>query len=107
MKRLGIFLTLVVVIIAIGYDLKNGTLPTGRSKESPFPETASIAASSIPYKKIKIHSGDTVLSIAERIQKGTLPVSIDEVIQDFEKLNNGLKPEEIMVGRTYKFPVYK
>jgi uncharacterized protein YmfQ (DUF2313 family) len=107
MKRLGMLLALIVVIIAVGYDLKTGTLPSSRPKVSPFSVTAPVAHSSIPYKEIKIHSGDTVLSIAERIQKGTLPVSIDEVIHDFEKLNNGLHPEDIMVGRTYKIPVYE
>ncbi|MED0659149.1 MULTISPECIES: hypothetical protein [Bacillus] len=107
MKRLGMLLALVVVIIAIGYDLKIGTLPSNQPKTSPFSLSAPAAHSSIPYKEIKIHSGDTVLSVAERIQQGTLPVSIDEVIHDFETLNNGLKPEDIMVGRTYKFPVYE
>ncbi|MBE3570656.1 MAG: hypothetical protein IMW92_11230 [Bacillales bacterium] len=107
MKRLGMLLALIVVIIAIGYDLKTGTLPSSHPKASPFSVAATAVHSSIPYKEIKIHSGDTVLSIAERIQKGKLPVSIDEVIHDFETLNNGLKPEDIMVGRTYKFPVYE
>lgn len=45
--------------------------------------------------------GETVVSIVHTSKP------LDEVIEDFEELNQGVKANEIRAGSTYKFPVYK
>ena len=32
---------------------------------------------------------------------------MNQMIKDFKKLNNGTAPEDIQIGKTYKFPIYK
>lgn len=80
------------------YDLKFGTIPA----HSIPPQTEN----SNYYMTVKIKPGDTVLSIVEHYQENDIPVPIGEVVEDFKKLNNGLLPEEIEIGKHYKFPVY-
>ncbi len=47
-----------------------------------------------------------MLSILEARQQGALPVAIEQVVKDFERLNNGVKPEQIQIGESYNFPIY-
>jgi len=71
---------------------------------------------SVPYNKIEdkqgsyyeltVKKGDTVLTITEKYH-GTLPISIEQLVKDFENLNPGVKAEEIQVGTSYLFPDYK
>ncbi|AKM19699.1 MULTISPECIES: LysM peptidoglycan-binding domain-containing protein [Geobacillus] len=97
---------LVCVAILVGCiayrDLTTGTLPT-----SSNPLIVDETIGSLAYKTIKIKAGDTLLSIAEREQQGPLPVSIDTLIRDFEKLNPGTKANALQIGKVYKIPVYK
>jgi hypothetical protein len=50
--------------------------------------------------------GDTLLSIVEK-EKGKSNHPIETIISDFQSLNEGLKPENMQIGKTYKIPVYK
>ncbi|WP_096224846.1 LysM domain-containing protein [Geobacillus sp. FJAT-46040] len=97
---------LVCIAVLVGYiayrDLTTGTLPA-----SSEPLIAEEGISSPVYKTVKIKAGDTLLSIAEREQQGPLPVSIDTLIRDFEKLNPGTKANALQIGKAYKIPVYK
>ncbi|WP_421379874.1 hypothetical protein ACOJQI_16505 [Bacillus salacetis] len=114
MKRLCIFLLIMIVSYSIYYDLKAGTLPkaeesaiqvtANESKESPPEETEEEIK--IEYISVTIKSGDTVLSLMEEKLDGPLPVSIDQLIEDFEFLNEGQSPQDIQVGKSYKLPVY-
>lgn len=58
------------------------------------------------YYELPVKQGDTVLTITEKYH-GTLPISIDQLVKDFETLNPGVKADEIQVGVSYLFPVYK
>lgn len=106
---IGLAVTLLILYV-IYYDLSHGTLPVA-TKGTPTQAVETIAhqaeKSSIEYFEKKVNSGDTVLSIVESHLNRSLPVSIQSVINDFQDLNNGLKPEEIQYGKTYKFPNYK
>ncbi|RBW70538.1 LysM peptidoglycan-binding domain-containing protein [Bacillus taeanensis] len=96
-----------LLLYTIYYDLNIGTLPQ--------PTTASVQKIENPreikseqqmtYKEAAVQSGDTVLTIIEKLN-GELTVSINKVVQDFEQLNHGTKPEHIQPGKTYKFPIY-
>jgi hypothetical protein len=52
----------------------------------------------------KVKAGDTVLSVAETLNSH--PISIDKLLEDFQKLNPNINPHEIHIDQTYLFPVY-
>jgi hypothetical protein len=114
LKRLCIFLLIMIVSYSIYYDLKAGTLP--KAHEAAIQATVNQPQESLPdetveeinieYITVKIKSGDTILSLMEEVLDGPLPVSIDQLIEDFETLNEGHSPQDIQVGRSYKLPVY-
>lgn len=105
MKRLfGVFLT-VLILYAVYVDLSHGTLPTNETPKieakavNPTPNTA--------YFEVVVKPGDTVLSIIESELDMSIPVPISQVIEDFQALNEGLNPEQIQIGKPYKFPKYE
>ncbi|MBA2869875.1 hypothetical protein HNQ85_000133 [Anoxybacillus calidus] len=108
MKKLTGFLILCFVIYIVYHDVTNGTLPaaTKATTISHIQEAKSENRDSLNYKTMKIKAGDTILSIMEKERNGPLPVSIEQLIKDFEALNPGVKTESLQIGKTYKFPVY-
>ncbi|MFE8703177.1 hypothetical protein ACFYKX_21595 [Cytobacillus sp. FJAT-54145] len=111
MKRLAGLIMLVLIIYSIYYDLSHGTLPAmSEQKEevvSEVVENEIVEDTKIVFFEKVVGKGDTVLSIVEESLDSSIPVSIQQVVQDFEELNKGLKPEQIQYGKTYKFPDYK
>jgi hypothetical protein len=121
----GIFMTRLllafvgfILIYSIFYDLRVGTLTIRTSSYSPsptMPAQGQPATSSpsepiekqVPYVLVKVKAGDTVLSLVEKYQEGPLPVSINQVIQDFQRLNENTSPNDIQIGKMYKIPIYK
>lgn len=59
--------------------------------------------------KVKIDTGDTVLSIVEELNKSTMSDNVDlhQVMNDFHKLNPDVDPYQIQPHNYYYFPVYK
>jgi hypothetical protein len=104
MKRLIGFLVGILVIYVIYYDLNHGTLPSVHEQKI---KAANTEQPPIPYFEKNVLPGDTVLSIVENRIDGPIPVSISEVVEHFHLLNDGKKPEDIQIGKTYKFPDYK
>jgi hypothetical protein len=96
-----------LLFYTIYYDLNIGTLPhsTTTTAQKIENSTESKAKQQIPYKEEVVQSGDTVLTIIEKLN-GELSVSIDKIVQDFKQLNNGTKPEHIQPKKIYKFPIY-
>ncbi|MBU8879403.1 hypothetical protein BGM26_10445 [Bacillus sp. FJAT-29790] len=103
MKRLALFLITVLLIYVIYFDLNHGTLPVVKDQVI---EAKSSIETSLPFFEKEVRPGETVLSVVERKLDGPLPVSISDVVTDFKILNNGLKPEELKSGQTYRFPDY-
>jgi hypothetical protein len=96
-------LAILVVLYSIFFDLKYGTLP------AKYEEPKSISAASSaphPFFEETVQAGDTVLSIVENKLNAQIPVSINEVVEDFKKLNAGITPEKIQIGKIYRFPDY-
>ncbi|GLB58216.1 hypothetical protein [Cytobacillus sp. NCCP-133] len=106
MKRIAGVLLSVLVVYVIYYDLNHGTLPAGEEQVLEA-STQPAETAGVPYFEKKVNPGETVLSIVEINLDGPIPVSMDEVITNFSELNNGIKPEQIQAGQTYKFPKYK
>jgi hypothetical protein len=110
MKKLGFLIVFIFLFYIVQYDIRHGTLVPGQSTPvstqavpSPSPDKSQPA---LPYINMKVKAGDTVLSIVEQSIKGPLPVPLDSVITDFKALNEGTRPEDIQIGKKYKFPLY-
>ena len=121
MKRLGIFLFVLVLGYIFYYDIKIGTLPKlssykktnaaetikqERTKTKQKKENKVEKETDVTYKTIEVKTGDTVLSITEAINKKKIP-SIEKVIDDFKQLNKNTSATKIQLGKSYKFPLYQ
>jgi hypothetical protein len=102
MKKLAALFLTAFILYIVYYDLKIGTLP-GSIQASTIKETHD----EISYQVWEVKPGDTVLSVVEKLTNESIPVSLSQVVDDFQALNQGVKPEEIQIGKTYKFPVYQ
>lgn len=102
MKRLLIVLITLFLVYIIYYDFTVGTLPSATPVNKNIPSETTDKN----YFELKIKQGDTVLSIIETKHRSPLPVPIEKIVQDFEKLNPNEKVETIKVGKIYKFPIY-
>jgi|tagenome__1003787_1003787.scaffolds.fasta_scaffold20077951_1 hypothetical protein len=108
MKKLFGILLSILVIYVIYYDLTVGTLPTS----TPQPVDAKVekitpaTETDLPSFDAKVKPGETVISIVEHKINKSLPVSIQDLIKDFQTLNRGKSPEKIQIGSTYHFPDY-
>ncbi|MCM3161797.1 LysM domain-containing protein [Metabacillus litoralis] len=108
MKRFSTILIGLFLLYIIYYDFQIGTLPvTNKTSTAQVVASTSIdkQQTKIPSFEMTVKQGDTVLSIIEK-HHGTLPVSIEQVIEDFETLNPKMDAEEIMIGKKYTFPNY-
>lgn len=97
MKRLLSVLLFLFLAFTIYHDLTIGSLPI--SKQPPQEKAA--------YVDWLVQPGDTVLSIHEHLSHDkNLPISIEQIIKDFEKLNPATNASDIKIGHMYKFPIY-
>ncbi|EAO53625.1 hypothetical protein bthur0014_39720 [Bacillus thuringiensis IBL 4222] len=121
MKRLGIFLFVLVLGYVFYYDIKIGTLPMLSSYKKTTAaqtikkenadnqqnkENKTEKETDTSYKTIEVKTGETVLSITEQINKKKIP-SIEKVIDDFKLLNKSTSATKIQIGKSYKFPLYQ
>ncbi|RSL30920.1 hypothetical protein D7Z54_23400 [Salibacterium salarium] len=103
MKKMLLFLLFVLVCTSIYYDITEGTLTTSSSPPSQPSDTLDDQT----MTKVTVESGQTVLSIVERLHDGPIPVSIEQVSHDFKQLNDEIDPNNIKVDKSYHFPVYE
>ncbi|MBN8208301.1 hypothetical protein JI666_06065 [Bacillus sp. NTK071] len=99
-KLLSISLFLLVLHTTY-YDLTTGTLashPVVSVVDNP------IEKENEPFIVYQVNAGDTVLSLVEKAN-GTIPVSIDTIVHDFETLNE-IPPTRIQIGKKYRIPTY-
>ncbi|KKB33237.1 hypothetical protein [Bacillus thermotolerans] len=106
MKGFVWVLALLIIAAGLWHDLTNGSLPHAAGNEGTKIENESPPVHSLPYKKVKVGKGDTVLSILTTLHDGKLPADIETAIADFQELNDGMAPDSIQVGTTYLFPLY-
>ncbi|WP_332691014.1 hypothetical protein [Halalkalibacter lacteus] len=121
MKRIGTIFIILVILYSTYYDLTIGTLPNGLTQtateqsiieeqmeldDTDKSENEVIVAEFEPFKEVVVEPGHTVLSIVEHLHKGPISPSIQEIVHDFQTLNDGIKPEEMQVGKKYFFPLY-
>ena len=115
MKRIVLFISVLFALFIVYYDLTTGTLP-GTADQTAASPTQPPQEPSEPANKpqgqttrdsieVTIKPGDTLLSLIEQ-ESGTAEQPMDTIIADFQSLNEGLKPEDMQIGHTYKIPVY-
>ncbi|WP_062355823.1 hypothetical protein [Bacillus kwashiorkori] len=100
MKRVLGLLFCGLCIYAFFYDITKGTVPNVEI------ESKTTFTSQIPYEEVQIQPGDTLLSIIDRKYGFPENHTIEKIIADFTKLNNGLMPEHMQPGKIYKIPIY-
>lgn len=109
MKKIAAFLAIAVIAYSIYYDLTIGTLSSHQAVTA-VSEINVISnneqTDNMPYDTKTTKPGDTLISIAEELNQGPLPVSIEQLTDDFEILNKGVEPHEIQINKEYKFPIY-
>jgi hypothetical protein len=110
-KGLVAFSLFILVVYSIYYDLEMGTLkarttPVSTELTEPVESNPTTKNPSQPHKEIKIKPGETVLSVVELIHNGNVPVSIDQIVADFQNLNPNTDVHKIQIGQTYLFPLY-
>lgn len=103
MKKLLILPIIAIIVYSVYFDITIGTLPTNSSSMPTIQEKKT--DSEIPFRMISIQPGDTLLSIMER-EEGQLSKPIENILKDFQELNNGTSPHELKIGESYKFPTY-
>lgn len=99
MNRVFVLMFIAICIYAIYFDFTIGTLPKAEEKE------VDAMDSDLKYAYVTVEPGDTVLSLIEEVAGFPSGVPIEKMINDFVDLN-GILPEQIQPGVTYKIPVY-
>ncbi|WP_193437422.1 hypothetical protein [Sporolactobacillus pectinivorans] len=99
-----IFTILFLIACWTSYaDLTSGSLPAGKTVATAVPNQIKERAA-VPFQRITVAPGDTLLSITERISKKA--PAIDTVINNFSILNPSVNPNHLKIGETYAFPCY-
>ncbi|MBS4199678.1 hypothetical protein KHA93_08415 [Bacillus sp. FJAT-49732] len=108
MKKFAAFIATSILLYSVYYDLTIGVIPRSSAETAKLVDINPIPVEQEqePFTNIEIKPGDTVISIMEELQQGPLPVPISQIVSDFEELNEGTKPEQIQIGKTYQFPLY-
>lgn len=123
MKKLGNVASLFLILFIIYYDLTAGSLPTITAEKTESTQAVdeitnneTTVTNTTPnpkpdspkeiYQEYTVSPGETVLSIVEKIHLYRIPVSIEQIVYDFENLNPDVQANFIKQGFTYKFPLY-
>ncbi|UCZ54536.1 hypothetical protein LGQ02_07180 [Bacillus shivajii] len=115
-------LTIIIIVIASAYyDLNTGTIPDQSINESPEPELVAsqleddiddsdesdIAEPALAYEEVIVEAGHTVYGIVQALhQDEPFNVQAEQVVNDFEALNPQIEAHRIIVGESYRFPLY-
>ncbi|KGP90519.1 hypothetical protein N780_05095 [Pontibacillus chungwhensis BH030062] len=117
LKRMLFIVTMILFFVSIGHDLTTGTFPkelVSKAEDQEAQENQESTKSSDPsieqerFRVIehRVKAGDTVLSIMEKINKDGPPVTIEQMLADFESINKGQDPNTIKMNEIYLFPYY-
>lgn len=100
-----IFTILFLIACWTSYqDLTSGSLPAGKTTAASSSQPPAQETAAVPFQRITVAPGDTLLSITERTNSRQPDIS--KVISDFSVLNPSVDPNHLKIGQTYAFPVY-
>ncbi|GGH79796.1 regulatory protein YycH of two-component signal transduction system YycFG [Pullulanibacillus pueri] len=110
MKKFILYTLLTIISLTCLYDWTNGSLkyiaidqPQSAEAKTKLQKTPS---TSKPFQNVTVQTGDTVLSIIERLNPNQVE-NISKMINDFQLLNPKQNPNQIKIGESYRFPLYK
>ncbi|BBW95582.1 hypothetical protein MKY25_06160 [Geobacillus sp. FSL W8-0032] len=104
MKKLILVLILSLASYIVYRDLSIGTFPVPAQTTAATVQPKPVK---IPYRTVTVRPGDTLLSIVEQERNGPIPVPLEQLIRDFERLNPGERAQTLQIGKTYKVPIYR
>ncbi|KZE68389.1 hypothetical protein AWM68_16045 [Fictibacillus phosphorivorans] len=104
MKRFLRACAIMLILYVVAYDLKIGTLPQSTSANANA-EIKTEKKQNKSYEAYEVKPGETLISVVEKLNTSG-NYSIVSMIKDFKSLNPGVNPENIQLGKSYKFPLY-
>ncbi|WP_163970015.1 hypothetical protein [Oceanobacillus halotolerans] len=105
-KRIGIYIVIILFIMSIYKDLQR-EIPNMSSEENTTPSSIPEERADYTILKVKVSSGDTVLSVIDQIHNKSLEtVDIGTIMADFHELNPNADPHHLSPNTYYFFPQY-
>ncbi|MDY0396701.1 hypothetical protein ACFSMW_05640 [Virgibacillus halophilus] len=106
-KRIFVYFIIFLFIWSIRDDLTNKTMePNTDSVHHVQTISGGENTQMNEVVKFKTKHGDTVLSVAEKLNGGSLPVSAEQLMADFRIANPKIDPYHLESNTIYYFPVY-
>ncbi|GGJ83191.1 hypothetical protein GCM10007063_02130 [Lentibacillus kapialis] len=104
-KRLFIYVLIVLFLVSIHKDLTVGT-PMDSEPEMQN-GTKTFKQESLTAVEVKVNEGDTVLTIVEELNdQNDKQLDIPQIQADFEALNPNVQALHVEPGEYYYFPLY-
>ncbi|RKQ37804.1 hypothetical protein [Oceanobacillus halophilus] len=104
-KRFFLYTFIILLVASIFKDLSLGTII--KEEDSPPDIPTVVSNSNYSVQKVKISSGDTVLSIVEEINSQKIhEIEIQQILSDFNELNPSVNPYQLQPNSFYYFPDY-
>ncbi|SET60911.1 hypothetical protein SAMN05216389_1178 [Oceanobacillus limi] len=105
MKKTLLYVFIILFFISIYKDL---TIGIDLQKENTqISNSDELDTNDYQAVKIKISSGDTVLSIVEQLNEfNSNTIDVEKILVDFKELNPNINPYKIKSGTFYYFPLY-
>ncbi|MDQ0254392.1 hypothetical protein J2S74_001767 [Evansella vedderi] len=107
------------------YDLRVGTIPHSspfvaqEEEHPPIPDEIdkieedddqieSPGNISLPYEEVIVEAGQTVYGIVKSLHgENEMTYPPHKVVEDFEALNPNVTAHQIIIGHSYRFPIYR
>jgi hypothetical protein len=105
MKKTIINVFIILFLVSIYKDLTLGTEITKNINKEEKP-VERLDQQAFEVIKVKIKTGDTVLTVMEKINPSLSDLNIEQVIEDFSMLNPNIDPNSLQSNRFYFFPKY-
>ena len=102
LKRAFGTILIILIMYAVFIDLTNGTLPLVEHNQEESKETMT----TYKYFEVTVKPGHRLVSLIE--SRGFFPehIPIEQIVEDFIYLNNGISPEQMQPGQIYRIPYY-
>ncbi|WP_100010639.1 hypothetical protein [Lentibacillus sediminis] len=105
LKKVILFSFIILCLIGIYKDLQLGFSP---GKENTSATEPVLTNMDYQVSHVQARTGETVLSIVERIHASPLTrINPAQILADFQTMNPSADPNKLETGRYYYFPLYK
>ncbi|MGP4107255.1 LysM peptidoglycan-binding domain-containing protein [Virgibacillus sp. L01] len=102
------YILIALFFISIYKDLSVGTTLTPENNIKQPQVENMVKTENITAMEVKVHQGDTLLTIAEKINpQVTNNLNVNKIVEDFKALNPTTDPVELQPGEFYFFPIYE